>query len=537
MRKRTGMLRRAAAALMAVCMTLSLPGSFGGNSVKEAQAAARRNYSTENVIPAYEGQPAKLKKIDANSIQFYIDNDAYWYAEENHCQDYLIWLADYIINKVEPQAVEMLLRIPCFREAVDQGLISRYMTLELTYDEEDQFGALDGILWLGRKGNIIDPGEEPFFNIGQRIFVNLMIFDKSTRNDPEKQRELQDTLVHELLHAFMNDYNRNGMSGFRKDGKVYADVDNRLPGWIIEGTAVSVEANYSERRDQFLELLMLEEDMPKEEILAVLSDPDAVFEVLADVREQGLQMMTAEEYAERFGSTDLLPTSLTADWNRYTYSYFGVMGLYYMAARSQGLEAFDEDGTVQMDVMLQGLDMILEALHNGYSMDQIIAEISRDPDTGEQYYADTADYERKFMQSADDLGTLVTLSMMKDFESRIEDPKVYVPSGSVLPGFNNYMKDFMDGNDHAAPKAFEIIRPDTPDPANDRDCYAVSTVHNSLTALGGGRSISYAGAPALTDAEAKARDVLDTGGKAALVDNRKGDTYKSTNDWIWVKNN
>ncbi len=528
------MLRRATAGLMVVCLAFLPAGSFGGNSVKEVQAAVR-GYSTENVIPAYEGQPSKLKAADAEHAAVYADSDAIRYVTENHCEDYLPWITDYIINVAEPQAVNMLLRIPYFREAADQGLIIKYIGLNLTYNDQNQFGAMTLACYLGKKGNMIALGTEPVCNIAHQLKVNLMIYDQSTRNDVMKRRELQDTLVHEMLHAFMSDYTRNAMIGLHKDGGWSEAEDNKLPDWIAEGIALSLQATYSERRDELLHLLLLDASAGREQIVAALENPEEIYEGLAYMRDQFLAEGAADEYAEEYGSKDALLTSLTAEGNTYNLSYLGVMALYCMAAENMDLEPFDDNGTVQMDALLEGLNMILWLLHNGYSMDEVIAIITRDPVTGQPLYTDTADYERKFMQSANDPGSYYALEIMSDFESRIQDPSVYVPCGSVLPGYNTIQKDFMDENYHAAPPVFEIITADHPDKSSDQSFFAVSTVPCSLTALGGGRRVSYAEAPELTEAEAAALSVLDPRGMPALVDEYRGEKYKSTNDWIWVK--
>ncbi len=525
MRKET--FRRITASLLAFTLTASVCCSTFG--VQEVQAAVR-GYSTENAAPSY-GKPGEPKPVD---VSFHVDDSGIYYADENNCQDYLTWLSDFVINKAEPQAVGMLLQIPCFREAAEQGLISKYIAFDTTYNDQNQFGAITQACYLGKNGNMAVLGQEPICNIAHHLTVNLINFGKETQNDPVKQRELQDTLVHEMLHAFMNDYTRNAVIGLHKDGSWNEAEKNGLPGWICEGIAVSLQAGYAGRRSEFFELLMLDENLPKEDLLTVLQDPAVILDDLAGIRDQALQQVPAEQYAEEYGSTDALTTSLTASENDYNLGYLGVMSLYIMAAYHMGLEPFDDYGTVQTDALLQGLDKILRMLHDGYSMDQIIAEISTDPETGVQCYADTADYESKFMQSEGDLGTMFAFELLTDFESRIEDPAVYVPSGSVLPGYNTYLKDFMDNDYHAAPPVFEIVTPDTKDEDSTQELFAVSTVPGYLTALGGGRRVSYAGAPALTDAEVQALKGSDPGGRAAFVDVNQGvEGVRSTNDWLW----
>ena len=76
----------------------------------------------------------------------------------------------------------------------------------------------------------------------------------------EKLTDLDHTLVHEMLHVFMYDYNRTGATGM-SDISVYVlnkykyrrecEV-NRFPGWFEEGLASSVEYNYNLRHDAFI---------------------------------------------------------------------------------------------------------------------------------------------------------------------------------------------------------------------------------------------------------------------------------------------
>jgi hypothetical protein len=136
-----------------------------------------------------------------------------------------------------------------------------------------------------------------------------------------------------------------------------------------------------------------------------------------------------------------------------------------------------------------GMNDILVKLKNGMSLDQIIAFISLNEETGTSLYADTKSFEERFAQDIEEPGLVFWQSLMLAYESLSSDPSVYLPAGSVLPGYKNYAVHYLDRERHEQPRYYAVTV--NPDPDTDRDCFAVSTVQPSLTALGGGRSISY----------------------------------------------
>ena len=120
-------------------------GSVAASEEKTESNETEASVSAENEIPAYDDSNVETKPIDP---EVYADYAAWENAEKTGTTDYLKWLADYCINKVEPQAVEMLLRIPAFREAADKGQISRYITLMLDYNDQNEYGAMTQTTFL-----------------------------------------------------------------------------------------------------------------------------------------------------------------------------------------------------------------------------------------------------------------------------------------------------------------------------------------------------------------------------------------------------
>lgn len=73
----------------------------------------------------------------------------------------------------------------------------------------------------------------------------------------------ENTMIHELFHAFMDDYNRTGMLGvtkiddfvFDSNGELTSDAQRyyklHLPTWFVEGTASAVENVFQLRFECF----------------------------------------------------------------------------------------------------------------------------------------------------------------------------------------------------------------------------------------------------------------------------------------------
>ena len=485
-----------------------------------------KGFDRENVLPQKSSGGSETNPVNC---EFYADEFAYAQAMETGSLDYLTWLSDYCANVVEPQAVEMLLRIPAIKEAADEGLLSKYITLGLTYSDSNQFGAITMLTPLDQNGRSIDPDKPGHIrNVAHKIYVNTFTYGPETQNDPAKKKELQDTLLHELTHAVMSDYTRNGGVGTYKDGSWDENKDNgnAYPAWFSEGCAITVQGGYQFTRDPMLEYFMIATDDPRDERLSLLSSPETMSQSLEYLRDTYAEREDEEESEPNKSG---MPTDLTISENQYITTYYGTMFLYYLSAKSMGLEAFDASGIMDMEVMTKGMSNILNMLHDGYSLDKLVEEISKDPSTGVSLYKDLNAYEEAFLTSAQEPGMIFMQKMLYDLESRIDDSNEYIPCGSVIPGYNNYKKDFMDEDHHAIAEVYGIVCPRL-DPTVD--CYAVSTVRPSSVALTGGYHSSYADDPGFSADELADIDSLYIGDDICLVDINRYDDYRSPDDWI-----
>lgn len=487
------------------------------------------NYDTENELPKpVTGTIA----VNPTEPSLYADYSAIEHAKETGSMDYLEWLAGFVANVAEPQAMELLLRVPVFEEAAKEDLLSRYISLGFTYSDYNMFGAITRMAYLDKNGSQINTEDThtKAYNIGFQISVNTAYYTPETRNDPAKQKELEDTLLHELTHAIMADYIRNGGTGLFEDGSWAENMQtaNGFPDWFGEGTAITMQCGYSNMaRDEALKFFYIQPDTPREERLDLLDSTEEMDEAIRFLND-ALDDEEMAELEEELGYSNVYMTDLTIDENQYVMSYFGTMYIYYLAARSMGFEAFGSDGVLDMDIMRSGMGDVFEKLHDGYSLNQLIAEISVDPDTGRSVYPDVAALEQNFLHGANEPGMVFLQKMLYDFESRVTDD--YIPSGSVIPGVNNYQKPFMDDDEHEVAEYYGIVYSDNGQTFSDY--YAVSTVRPSLVAHTGGFRQSYTDAPAYTPDEAAARDILYIGNSVRLIDTYKASEYRSPADWI-----
>ncbi len=442
-------------------------------------------YSTQNELTKSEKLSSAPIEV---SIKNFCDSSAIEYAEEHKCMDHLLWLADYAVNVVEPQAVEKVLQIPAFAEAAKNGEISRYISVYITYNDVNHFGAMEQSCYLGRDGHGLSDWDSPFYYIGHNILVNLSSFLPEEKDDPYTLRFLESAMIHEIMHAFMIDYlfnlslgtGRDGARVLERDsnGKIIMNEDDRpnhldeIPLWLQEGIAMTVENPYGTRCGELKD--MIDPEATDDEYLEILSDPaylDSYINV--DFLDEGLVNIA----------------KLTEDENAYTTGWVASLFLCAMAGYKLGYAPFDENGYLSTEAVFYGINELLTSIHDGHSLDYVIADLSYgyDPEHG---YKDTADFEERCFGSVDDPGLIFMQQLLFDLESRsIIDPEKYMPCASVLPGYVNGSQSCMDSSYHSPAKVYEVDNIIENNPLGEY--YSISTIPMANIALTGGRRTSY----------------------------------------------
>ncbi len=467
-------------------------------------------YQSENVIPEYDDSGVEPIPIDIN---VYCDDSALAHAEETGTEDYLNWLCDTVINKYAPQAVEKLLTIPEFKEGAEAGLLSRYTTFSLTYDPETGYGAITLIMPVLEDGSAPTEDMETatIYNMAHLLSVNTSEFGPETMDDADKQAELQSTLLHEMMHAFMYDYARNSHEGCDRNGDFISD--EAVPDWFAEGIAESVSSGFSNRFEELMDFAAYDADT-FDDIVEVFKDRDRLWTSVENYDPYESIELDEEEKKEAYaGLEGHNVMEVTQEYNTYSLGYVASLYLCSMAAESLGKQAF-VNGEPDMGALREGLGFIIQAFYDGYSFDEIIAEISKDEASGVSLYKDTKDFEEKCFTGSDEPGFIFWQKLMLAYLPKITDDYEYVPSGCVLDGYVSGTSPVFDDKYHTQSSVFMI-----PDPDSQKGpyCYAISSVLPSDVTLGGTRHLSYAGEE-LTEDEMERRNIQDVGDRLVLLE-------------------
>lgn len=251
-------------------------------------------------------------------------------------------------ESIVPQATNAFLNtFSAFREAQAAGQISNEIGLKL-------YGANDGVLaYVTMHWSKYTSGPDNEKVIPESVQMNLSVnvnsleFSGNTLTE-DSRRALETTIVHEMMHAFMDDTLSNGMMG-AVNGKM--DYSNEFPGWFAEGMAQAAAGGCSNDNDWVNGGLGLTADSGLDEISSTLKD-----------------------YGNMLGGADPV--------TEYGTGYLASMYLGYLAAGSPS--------TINSSTLAGGVDKILKELMNGNSLDNVINEVSGGA------YTSISDFERKF---------------------------------------------------------------------------------------------------------------------------------------------
>ena len=328
-------------------------------------------------------------------------NDA---AKKVFSQGDLEFFADLIINKLQPQAVNLLLAsFPSFRQEAENGRIGKNVGLEIDYDPDSTYYG-----YATKYPDIKDGTLSYFVSINTAMLVE----DKKAANPVVTKEgkniiELANTMVHEFFHVFMYDFNRTGMTGMttptepttvngKETDKYYQAL---FPRWFIEGTASSVEHNWRGRPDEFI---TLRREFSENTQYRQLYERDLLLKryVLGfDKKQDDGSIKNYYTYdLECANGFDRYGHAVDTVGSRYTAGYLATLYLSELSARSHpqigsSVRQTESGGIAFNNVALMyGLDYILARIHNGESLDSVIKDIS-----GGRYQS-TDDFEARFIK-------------------------------------------------------------------------------------------------------------------------------------------
>ena len=450
-------------------------------------------------------------------------------ARDALSDDDLEYLLDLVLTKLQPQAVELLLeKFPAFREAADQGQIGREIGLYIYYEKGDddgkpehQIDAPNALAYVF--GDAFKDGDDVKYGYMIAIDVESLVQKDEDGNpvrdsrtgkyvllrDGDAMRTFENTMVHELFHALMDDYNRTGMVGAtdirnavtNDDGsfptKELEDLYNKIhyPRWFIEGTASSVENDYAFRHDIF-QLLRADPSLE-----GGYDNESGAFgrRLLANYVSGTNDGKDAYFDLGFAGDRDADGNEVDGDNSRYVSGYLAVLYLGELAARqTQGSSVSTDNDRlyISSETIRMGLNDILERMHNGETLDEVINSISPTDENGKKLYTNTDEFEDKFIKGVGlekegegtiylgDLGDSASYAFVSTFldymlELERQEGRQYVPTGSILFDFEEDYNTPLDNEKESTSDLLHIVE------SNE---LVESTVPNEVALAGGGKS-------------------------------------------------
>ena len=509
-------------------ITYILPASLRGFFSNEAQEAANQetNYGPQEWQSASSDRPSRPEA--RSPVDIYCAQT----ARDAFSDEDLEFLLDLVLNKLEPQAVELLLdSFPAFRAAADQGDIGRQIGLYVYFRTGDNDGVpehanvpsyalanvgadvvmRDGeakycyMIGIDLYGLAKKDGEELVRNTATGKFVLV--------REGESMVEFENTLVHELFHAIMDDYNRTGMLGAtdvrsagstgsgssssRDSEDLYDDI--HYPNWFIEGTASTVENTYQYRYDMFK---MLRARQGSETAFTDFYDKDGLLYNYLNT------MLDGETLYFDLGYSNSEEGTITCS---YESSYLATLYLSELAARKTvGSAIENNEGTVAISSknLRVGLNSILERMHKGETLDQIVNDLSPVDANGKKLYSSTDDFGKKFIKGAGkatadgtvysgDESSLEFTTTFLNYMIALENAggQDSKPNGSILMDFNTERQSPLDNTRDSNSDYLKIV---------EENGYVESTVPNEVALSGGGKSVSGMDSKSQVDDESQA---------------------------------
>ena len=410
-------------------------------------------------------------------------------ALNKYDEDELAAFVNLIITSIQPQAVNLIrTRFPAFAAAAENDGLGEQLGLYVyrMYGDKDGVEAHEeaspGL--MAYVAYDIDRDENEEAQLSYVLGINLYFFETTDENgqrhiDTSEQAvaDMDNSIVHEMLHAFMYDRNRTGsigtndpsdyfgsVSSLRKSMKIYA-----FPSWFEEGIASSVENVYQFRYEAF-QLLRYESE-------GVIGDRYTAENLLNTYTTTAFVLENGQKYQDVYDLEDP-DGGITST---YVTGYLADLYLGELAAQYAGLGSsvtVDDEGSrkVSSETIRLGLNSILQRMHNGESLDEVICSISGGA------YQSTEDFEKKFIKGTDNSGDDDSISFVVDYLNymkEIGETSAKIPNGSILFDFAQDYTTPIDRTVTASESIYQIT---------DSSDYVASTVTLETPYTDGGKS-------------------------------------------------
>lgn len=475
-----------------------------GYLVPGTSAATQTNTQTSSSDSGSD--PAPEPEVDPvqKKIEHFCDKTAI----DTLDRDYLVWLIDVIKNVIEPQAVNLLReKFPMSLGSAEPGKeLASEIGLHIYY----RTGTIDG---EAATPNALAYVKSDYDSKGYRIIMavdasSFSIYDSETKkwkmSDDliDGRNTFHNTVVHEMMHAFMDDYTRYGM--WLSDDAY--DDHQAFPMWFVEGIASSVENVYMFRYDLFAQLKNGNNEYTDESIKTAYTNPS-----LTDDNRLDLQFCRE---TKNTGSA-------------YVSGYLATLYLGYLVAEKEDHPVFDGAGNVNMDNLRYGVDTILYRLHgdgteaNTWTTDSLIIYYS-DPANNNninnlERYESSADFTNRFIKGVNGAGDAASVEFVQKYLTWLDN----VDSGGYDHANGTIL--FQDQNFHT-PIDESVTTVASAYRVSETEVMAHSDVDDRLANLTGGESYmgngthDYAGTGDQDNREAaKSEDAVDPAADPAAI--------------------
>ena len=509
-------------------ITFILPASLRGffaQNVASSQAADATSVAAEP-----ESEEAKEVAKGQSLIDIYCAQT----ARDALSDEDLEYLIDLIINRLQPQAVNLLIdSFPAFRTAADNGGIGTQISLYIYYEKGDKDGLAEH---EGAPSALAYVAYDVKKRDGEFVYCYMLAVDVDTllaeENDElavdpktgkykllregEGMETLENTLVHETLHAIMDDYNRTGMMGGVRNSDVYTGGSNefptkdlkikylntKYPHWFMEGAASAVENDYQYRYDSFKKLRGSTDGGSG---YADFYDMEHLVYNYLNAKSNGKDMYYELGFSVGY---DASGATVDDEQSRYVSGYLATLYLAELAARKttgSAVTVTEDTISISSEKLRLGLNSIFERMNKGETLDQVINDISPLGDDGAKRYKDTDAFQERFIKGKEiaedryegDGGTggsaefvLQFLNYMLALEKGTGGSAK--PNGSILMDFNTFEASPLDKAKEESSDFLKIV---------ESNAFIESTVPSEVALAGGGKSIS--GTPSSTSSGAK----------------------------------
>ena len=497
------------------------PGESAGEPVQPGESAGEPVQPEEAPMPAPAEEPVNPAPVEEAPLpapaEAFIPEIVTIHCSKTatdamDTQD-LAKLVDLIKYRLQPQAVELLrTSFPAYDEAAQNNQLGSQIGLYVYYDKGDKDGITEheGIMdgALASVTSYYDEREDGtavykyILQVNARSFTEVdeqgnPILDEATGKSRLSTKEadlaeLEGTIVHEMMHMFMHDYNRSGMSGVvdpdvigmgrefsQESFDAYSEHQKRVsfPVWFMEGLATSIENNYRFRLESFNLLsyagpgLFGDWYTPEN-----LKNAYTTTSFQVDPNQPDVQRYFELETGEKGINGNPEVKSIDA---QYVTGYLACLYLGELAANSEGKTSAyrGDEGYTALDssVLRDGVNTILRRLHEGETLDAVIGDISNGA------FADTTDFEQKFIKGSDDSAIFCTdfLNYMRSLAQ--DETREFLPTGSILFPFDSDYSGPFDRTKDGESNLFRIV---------DSNVMEESTADMSYVA-DAGRSLSY----------------------------------------------